>query len=802
MRVSVATFPRRLVGACMSLYLCASSATAGDAPGNAKHEIVIDGELTTFFRSHCYDCHGADVQEGKLRLDTLSGALQTSEAQETWSKILTRLAAGEMPPEDQPRPERAPLQNALSAIRAPLVAAVRSSVAGRPGRGPRRLNRAEYQNSVNALLGTDLDLAGYLPEDGIADGFDKVGRALNISSVQVERYLEASEEALDAVLYEQPKIPSTTRRYNIWDDCGIARRTFTYNGVFAESKDAVLAWYTSDKFYYVETFKAPVRGKYRIRISAYGTLLGKGAERSAAPVQLALHGGDFKSSNRVSHRVGFFSTDWEQPRVIEAVDLLEAGHSFKLTIAGRQTTNTKVAEYAGPALAVQWMEIEGPLDEGVAERRRQLVFDHVDPDRGTPADAERLLQRFAERAFRRPIDAPDVEPYAAVMRAQFAAGASFREGLKVGMQAVLCAPEFLFVNPEAADDYAVASRLSYFLWSAPPDAELLQAAASGKLRRADERRRHVDRMLADGRAQFFAHHFLDHWLDLKKIDFTTPDKDIYPEYDEPLRDAMVRETRMFFADLLQNDGSVRNIIDSDYAMLNARLARHYDISGVVGDDIRKVPLPADSLRGGLLTQASVLKVTADGTATSPVLRGVWLLDRILGRPVPPPPPGVPGVEPDVRGATTIREQLAKHRQSESCATCHKRIDPPGFALECFDAIGGFRDRYRVVDPERPGAEVDGVRKKYALGRKVETGDQMPDGRKFADVREFQRLLAADPRPVVENVAMKLLTYALGRELDIADREDVRQIVDGLKSRDFGLRSMIKELAASDAFIAP
>ena len=786
----------------MLLTLCASSVTAGDAPGNVKHEIALAGELGTFFKNHCYDCHGADLQEGKLRLDTLAGDLQTPKARETWGKILTRLAAGEMPPEDQPRPEAGALHQALAAIRAPLVAAVRGSTAGRPGRGPRRLNRAEYQNSVNALLGTDLELASYLPEDGIADGFDKVGRALNISSVQVERYLEASEVALHEALYEQPQVPSTTRRYSIWDDCGIARRTFTYNGVFTENKDAVLVWYTSDKFYYVETFKAPVRGKYRIRVSAYGTLLGAGAQRSTAPVQLALHGGDFKSSNRVSHRVGFYSTEWEQPRVIEAVDLLEAGHSFKLTIAGRPTTNTKVAEYAGPALAVQWIEIEGPIDEGVAERRRQLVFDDVDPARGTSADAERLLHRFAQRAFRRPIGAQDVEPYADVMRAQFAAGASFREGLKVGMQTVLCAPEFLFVNPESADEYAVASRLSYFLWSAPPDEQLLQAAASGKLHDADARRRQVERMLADGRAQFFAQHFLDHWLDLKKIDFTTPDKDIYPEYDEPLRDAMVRETRAFFTELLSNDGSVRNVIDSDYAMLNFRLARHYGIAGVTGDDIRKVSLPADSLRGGLLTQASILKVTADGTATSPVLRGVWLLDRILGRPVPPPPPGVPGVEPDVRGATTIREQLAKHRQSDSCATCHKRIDPPGFALECFDAIGGFRRQYRVVDPERPGALVDGVRHKYALGREVETGDQMPDGRKFADVREFQRLLAANPRPVVENVAVKLLTYALGRELDAADREDVRQIVDGLESRDFGLRSMIKELAASDAFVMP
>jgi hypothetical protein len=234
-------------------------------------------------------------------------------------------------------------------------------------------------------------------------------------------------------------------------------------------------------------------------------------------------------------------------------------------------------------------------------------------------------------------------------------------------------------------------------------------------------------------------------------------------------------------------------------MLNERSARHYGIAGVEGSDVRKVPLPDNCVRGGVLTQASVLKVTADGTVTSPVLRGVWLLDRIMGKPVPPPPPGVPGVEPDIRGATTIRQLLAKHRQVASCASCHTKIDPAGFALESFDPIGGWRDRYRVIDPKLTTVLYGRESYKFAYGPKVDAGDKLPDGRAFKDIREFKQLLLSDPDAIVEGVAEKLLTYALGREPDFADRDELHKIVDRSASYNRGLRSLIKELAGSDIF---
>ncbi|MGC3968157.1 MAG: DUF1595 domain-containing protein [Pirellulales bacterium] len=296
------------------------------------------------------------------------------------------------------------------------------------------------------MLGTDLPLAGLLPEDGLADGFDKVGRALNISAVQVERYMEAADVALTEAMTLRPKVPLTARRYNLWDDSGVCRRTFTKNGVWAENDDAVLAFYTNDKFFNIDTFKAPVRGKYRIRVSAYGTLMGDGAKRTDSPVRLAVHGGAFRTTNRVSHLVGFFSTKWEQPQVFEAVDLLEPGQTFKLTIAGQPPYTFYADEFVGPVLAVQWLEIEGPLEDGMAERQRALVYDDVDPQHGTPADARRLLARFAERAFRRPTTPADIAPYQAVMDAQLAAGATFQQALHVGLQTILCRRSFSSSN--------------------------------------------------------------------------------------------------------------------------------------------------------------------------------------------------------------------------------------------------------------------------------------------------------------------------------------------------------------------
>ena len=307
------------------------------------------------------------------------------------------------------------------------------------------------------------------------------------------------------------------------------------------------------------------------------------------------------------------------------------------------------------------------------------------------------------RAFRRPVREGEEKPFVALVAKSLGDGAAVRGGAaRRAIKAVLSSPKFLYLREPAGplDDYALASRLSYFLWSTMPDETLLALAAKGELHKPDVLRAQVERMLNHPKAQAFTENFTGQWLSLRDIDANTPDKVLYPEFEELLQWSAVRETQLFFEELLKQDLSVKNFIDSDFAMLNGRLAKHYGIPGVEGVAFRKVALKPEYHRGGVLTQASVLKVTANGTTTSPVVRGVWVLDRILGQPAPPPPANVPAIEPDIRGATTIREQLAKHRATENCAGCHSRIDPPGFALENYDVIGGWRERYRFVAEQK------------------------------------------------------------------------------------------------------
>ena len=392
----------------------------------------------------------------------------------------------------------------------------------------------------------------------------------------------------------------------------------------------------------------------------------------------------------------------------------------------------------------------------------------------------------------------DVKPFLDLVKAKLAEKHSFEQALRVGLKAVMVSPDFLFLRerPGKLDDFALASRLSYFLWSTMPDEELLALATEKKLGDAETLRGQVERMLKSPKASAFTENFLGQWLGLRDIDFTSPDFRLYPEFDDMLKTAMVQETHLFFEEVLRNDLSLTNFVASDFTMLNGRLAKHYGIRGVEGHEFRKVTLPPDSHRGGVLTMASVLKVTANGTNTSPVTRGAWVLDRILGTPPPPPPAGVPAVEPDIRGATTIREQLAKHRQVASCASCHAKIDPPGFALESFDVIGGWRDYYRSVGKGKP-VTIDGRKMPYLEGPKVDPADVIPDGRKFQNIDEFKQLLAegqgpARPRPDQEaaDLRHRRSADARGQAGDRSSREKSPR--QGLRLADVGTRDRAEQ----------
>jgi uncharacterized protein DUF1592/uncharacterized protein DUF1588/uncharacterized protein DUF1585/uncharacterized protein DUF1595 len=420
-------------------------------------------------------------------------------------------------------------------------------------------------------------------------------------------------------------------------------------------------------------------------------------------------------------------------------------------------------------------------------------------------DAERLLRGFVRTVYRRPVPEAEEVRFLPIIRGELASGASFVDAMYAGYSAVLCSPEFLGLteSPGRLDDHALAARLSYFLWNSPPDDTLRRLADRGTLHDPDVLRKQVNRLLDHPKARRFVDAFLDYWLDLRKLGNTSPDETLYPDYylDDLLADSATEETRLYFAEMLRADLPARVAVASDFTFLNDRLAGHYGLPPVGGSALRKTPLPPDSPRGGFLTQASVLKVTANGTTTSPVLRGVWVMERIVGKPLPPPPPGVPAVEPDTRGATTIRAQLEKHRSVASCANCHAKIDPPGFALESFDIFGGFRERYRALSDTDlvPGFGKNGQPFKFRAALAVDPSATLPDGRAFHDVRELKRLLLADERQIARNLVGQLVTYATGTPVRFGDRAEAERILDGAAPGGFGTRSLVHAIVQSELF---
>ena len=573
---------------------------------------------------------------------------------------------------------------------------------------------------------------------------------------------------------------------------------------------------------------APITGKYRVCVSVFAH------QSTGHPVLVARWMANNFSTSRTLAELDLTPG---QPREVEFTAWMLEGEMLMLSATGcngiapdgTQLREVGAENFRGPGIGVRWVEFEGPLCEAWPPPSVGRVFGDVPVvplkkirgRRGyevvsakAAEDADRVVTAFAARAFRRPITAEDAARYTQLAREALSQGATFENAVRRACKAILTSPQFLFLQESPRplrqaqdrrlDDYALASRLSYFLWSTMPDDELLQLAAQGKLKDPQALRAQTDRLLASPKSHAFTKNFCGQWLNLRAIDATMPDSRLYPEYDGLLKAAMTGETEAFFDEMLRGDLGVKTLIDSDFAMLNRRIAEHYGIPGVLGEQFRKVPLPPGSHRGGILTQASILKVTANGTTTSPVVRGAWVLRRIFGRQVQPPPANAGSIEPDTRGATTIREQLDKHRHMASCSVCHQYMDPPGFALENYDVIGGWRPWYRVQGngtvikmEDRTTDKTFNVRK----GPPVDPSGELTDGRKFADIDQLKKLLLDQHEAIAQNLTNNLITYATGAGITFADRAAVREILQKAAPGGYGLRTLVHEIVQSRVFQA-
>jgi hypothetical protein len=798
------------------------SASDSHTAGAAAPAALGGDPVATLIAENCTSCHSGTKPEAGLAIDGLSPDMGV--AGEKWLKVRKRLLDGSMPPAGEAKPSPESVAAAAQAIAARVTEhQVRQSQT--VGRTPiRRLNRTQYENTLGDLLGVRVAVKEILPEDALVDGFDTVAEGLRLSPLHMEKYLEAADTALAAAIQLSGKPETKQQRFEFAKQEGI-RRNIDQNPGRAICLDipggAVLF---GDASYITKIFGfyPQVAGQYRIRIRG-------GAHQSKKPVVMRIHAGSYRMGT--TRILGYFDMPAGERREVEVTARLEEGEylypapdDLEAAPDGRGIYQVGAKEYQGSGLALEWIEIEGPLVDAWPPLSVAKVYGNlsVEPlpenrrnrwDRRQPAytvtskdpqgDAARVIADFAARAFRRPLEPGEADRFTALAHALLDEGSSLDEALRVGLRGVLTAPQFLLLEERAGplDAYALASRLSYFLWSTMPDDGLLRAAADGSLTSPEVLRREVERMLADPKAAALTENFVGQWLELRSIDATSPDRRLYPEFDELLKLSMIEETERFFDETLRNDLSAANFIDSDFAILNRRLAEHYGLADVAGEQFRKVKLPPNSPRGGVLTQASVLKVTANGTTTSPVMRGSWVLKHLLDEAPDPPPANVGSIEPDTRGATTIRDQLAKHRNTAACAACHKAIDPPGFALERFDVIGGERDRYRSQGTgDRPTYTLRGRPiHEYRLGLAVDASGELADGRKFAGIDDYKQFLLGDRRKIARALAKNLITFATGSSTRFADEAEVEQILDRAAASDYGVRTLVHEVVQSRLF---
>lgn len=730
-----------------------------------------------FLSAWCFDCHGDGAAEGDLDLQQLQQRSPDRAARDAWKKVMQHLQVGTMPPpEHSPRPDPAALQRFTDHLDHEFFHVDCDEVQD-PGRVTiRRLNRVEYENTVDDLLGVRFQAADSFPRDEVGYGFDNIGDVLSLTPPLLEKYLAAAETISQQVIYTGPREELRTTRVLPEEFGGENAAGLTIE------HDYLLI---NREGYAFGEFSPYEPGEYECRIRAFGVQWGDELIRMAVDVageriaEFEIQGHREPDDYVVRLKFGddHFPLGHQQIRFVYLNDLNEGGDADR-------------------DLAIHQVELTGPLhlDHDAfpyPPQHRRVIAVEPDDQHSVEQAARANLIQLARRAFRQPVDSADVDLVIGLVMAAVERGESFERAMQLGLQAILVSPKFLFrvetpEHPDDADDvhdvgqYELASRLSYFLWSTMPDEELFDAAVNGTLTQPAVMMEQVERMLESPRSEAFIRNFAGQWLNLRSLADVRPNRQLFPEFNEQLAADMQQETRLLMEHLLREDRSLLELLSADYTFVNERLAGLYGLTGVTGNEFRQVSLQ-DVPRRGVLTHAGILTLTSDPARTLPVKRGKWILETILGQAPPPPPPNVPSLSDteDANPEATLREQLARHRQDAACAGCHQTMDPLGLAFENYDAIG----RWRETVHERP----------------VDAAGTLPDGRSFENAIELTGLLQEDKTEYAEQVTRAMLTYALGRGLEPYDQCAVDQIVTVLEQNDYRFRTLVREVVLSLPF---
>ena len=736
----------------------------------APEDATFKQKILPFVQKYCLDCHNADKAAGGLTLDGYVSESHARKDRKTWLEVQHRLAAGDMPPKkkkEQPgKDEKAFVIDWIENTLTKIDCGTRD-----PGRVTlRRLNRAEYNNTIRDLCGVDFKPADDFPSDDVGYGFDNIGDVLSFQPVLLEKYMAAADKVLTTALTLPEITPSTKQTFRAQNLITVPRAAKMGD----PGKPKIV--FNSEGSAGLEKFNFPEVGEYVLRFRGWGTNLGDEFPK----VVFRVGGKDVKT----------FSVEAPQdkPQTYEVREKFTAGER-RVVVAFTNAFEDKKANKSRE-FGVELIEIEGPLNPTAKpdpDSVKLLLIARPTGDKNKREAAEKVLTNFARRAYRRPAKPEEASRLMRLYDLAEKQGEPFEKAIRLPMKAVLCSPHFLYrieEDPKEPDgvrtlnDFEFATRLSYFLWSSMPDEELFTLAARNELRKPAVLEAQIKRMLKDGKSRALSENFAGQWLQLRNLRTLAPDKGYYPAWDDALRNAMIREAEAFFEYIVQDDRGVLEFLDADYSFLNERLAKHYGIAKIDGPEFRRVTLP-DNRRGGIITMASTLTVTSNPTRTSPVKRGKWILENVLGTPPPPPAPDVPELPPTGQLKGTLRQQMEQHRANPTCAVCHAKLDPLGFGLENFDGIGGWR----TVDNRQP----------------IDPSGVLPDGAKFSGPGELRKVLLGKSDLFRRCLAEKLLTFALGRGLEYYDKCALDDITRATQTRQDRFSALVLAVVQSDPF---